>query len=73
MSFAIAPKRVCYFCSEGIGYIDHKDTRLLQKFISRYMKIESRRRTGTCAKHQRYLTTALKRSRHLAMLPFVIQ
>lgn len=66
----LAPKKTCYFCSEGIKYIDYKNIRLLRKYLSRYMKIEPRRRTGTCSKHQRALATALKRARHLGLLPF---
>lgn len=64
--------KTCHFCGEGIKYIDYKDVRTLRRYLSRYMKIEGRRRTGTCAKHQRALTTALKRSRHLALIPFVL-
>ncbi len=63
-------KKVCYFCSEGIQYIDYKNIRMLRRYLSRYMKIEPRRRTGTCTKHQRNLATALKRARHLGLLPF---
>ena len=68
----MAVKKTCYFCSEGIPYVDYKNTRMLRKFVSRYMKIESQHRTGTCAKHQRAVTEALKRSRHLALLPFTL-
>jgi small subunit ribosomal protein S18 len=53
-----------------MGYVDYKDIKLLRRFISRYMKIESRKRTGASAKFQRSLTTAIKRARHLALLPF---
>jgi len=66
-------KKSCYFCNEGIEYIDYKDIKLMQKYLSRYMKIEPRRRTGTCARHQRQIAIALKRSRHLAMIPFVLK
>ena len=65
-------KKTCYFCDEGVAYIDYKNVRLLRRYLSRYMKIESARRTGTCARHQRAVTTALKRARHLALLPFAI-
>ena len=67
----VAPK-TCYFCDEGIGYLDYKNVRLIEKYLSRYMRIEPRRRTGACAKHQRQLANALKRARHLALAPFVI-
>lgn len=69
----LAVKKSCHFCSEGINYIDYKDVKLMKKYLSRYMKIESRKRTGTCAYHQRALASALKRSRHLAMIPFVLK
>lgn len=66
------PKRkVCAFCRDKISEIDYKDGVKLQPFISDRGKIEPRRRTGTCAKHQRLLATAIKRARHLALIPFV--
>ncbi len=64
-------RRVCQFCAEQVTYIDYKDARLLQQFISRSGAISPRRRTGTCAKHQRMLAQAIKRARHIALLPFV--
>lgn len=67
------PKKVCKFCVDQIEVIDYRDVKLLQKFLSGYGKIEPRKRTGTCMKHQRKLATALKRARHLAMLPFVVK
>lgn len=63
--------RVCYFCVNGLNEVDYKDTRILQKFLSGYMKILPRRRTGTCIKHQRKLATAIKRARIMALIPFV--
>ncbi len=69
----IAVKKTCYFCSEGIPYVDYKNVRLLRKFVSRYMKLEPARRTGTCARHQRAVTDAVKRARHLALLPFTLR
>ncbi|RLC36249.1 30S ribosomal protein S18 [candidate division Kazan bacterium] len=69
----LAVQKTCYFCDEGIDYIDYKNIKLMQKYLSRYMKIEPRRRTGTCARHQRQIATALKRSRHLALIPFVLK
>ncbi len=67
------PKRrkVCYFTANGITYIDYKDTELLKRFISERGKILPRRVTGTSAKYQRKLTIAIKRSRSMALLPFV--
>ncbi|MCR4393653.1 MAG: 30S ribosomal protein S18 [Dehalococcoidales bacterium] len=66
------PKRkVCTFCSEKVETIDYKDVQKLRQFISERGKIEPRRKTGTCARHQRALSVAIKRARHLALLPFV--
>jgi small subunit ribosomal protein S18 len=64
-------RKVCYFTSNGISNIDYKDVDLLKKFISERGKILPRRVTGTCAKYQRKLTIAIKRSRQMALLPFV--
>jgi len=65
------PKRkFCSFCSNKIEEIDYKDPSKLRPYISDRGKIESRRKTGTCAKHQRALAVAIKRARHLALLPF---
>ncbi len=59
------------FCTEKVAAIDYKDIPRLRKFISERAKILPRRVTGTCAKHQRELTTAIKRARQMALLPFV--
>ena len=64
-------RKVCRFCENRITYIDYKDERLLRRFITERGKIVPRRISGNCARHQRRLTTAIKRSRHLAILPFV--
>ena len=64
-------KKVCYFTANGITHIDYKDTELLKRFISERGKILPRRVTGTSAKYQRMLTLAIKRSRHMALLPYV--
>lgn len=63
-------RKVCMFCAEHIDDIDYKNVDLLYRFISNRAKIMSRRKTGTCAKHQRKLAVAIKRARHLALLPF---
>ena len=63
-------KKVCVFCADKNAVIDYKDTARLRKFISERAKILPRRVTGTCAKHQRELTTAIKRARVIALLPF---
>lgn len=66
-------KRVCAFCAENINNIDYKDTARLRKFVSERGKILPRRITGNCAKHQRVLTVAVKRARHVALLPYVAE
>ncbi|NLZ69849.1 MAG: 30S ribosomal protein S18 [Clostridiaceae bacterium] len=63
-------RKVCTFCAEHVEEIDYKDSAMLRRYISEHGKILPRRMTGTCAKHQRTLTTAIKRARHLALLPF---
>ena len=63
-------KKVCAFCVDKVESIDYKDTQKLRKFTSDRAKILPRRVTGTCAKHQRELTVAIKRARHLALLPY---
>lgn len=64
-------KRVCKFCESGDKYIDYKDDKRLQKFITEQGKIIPKRITGTCTKHQRHLVAAIKRARHAAILPYV--
>ena len=65
------PKRkVCVFCADKVAEIDYKDTFKLRKFISEKSKIVPRRISGNCAKHQREVTEAIKRARHIALLPF---
>ena len=65
-----ARRKVCGFCVNHVTYIDYKDTATLKRYLSDQFKIESRRKTGTCSKHQRGLAGAVKRARHLAMLPY---
>lgn len=62
-------RKVCFFTVNKITYIDYKDTDLLKRFVSERGKILPRRVTGTSAKYQRQLTRAIKRSRHMALLP----
>lgn len=64
-------KRHCRFCENKISKIDFRDDRLLRRFVTERGKIIPRRISGTCAQHQRTLTTAIKRARHIAILPFV--
>ncbi len=66
-----AKRKVCAFCSDKVESIGYKDAAKLRRFISDRGKIAPRRHTGTCAKHQRVLAVAIKRARHLALLPYV--
>jgi small subunit ribosomal protein S18 len=62
--------KVCYFCINRIDNIDYKDVVTLRRFVSDRGKIEPRHRTGTCSRHQRPLSLAIKRARYLALLPY---
>lgn len=64
-------RKVCYFCVDGVDYIDYKDLDTLSRYVSDRGKIRPSRQTGVCAKHQRLLAKAIKRARHMALLPFV--
>lgn len=64
-------KKVCAFCVEKVKEIDYKDISKLSRFITERGKISSRRGSGTCARHQRKLASAIKRARYIALLPFV--
>ena len=64
-------KKVCMFCVDRVERIDYKDVAKLKKCMTERAKILPRRVTGTCAFHQRELTTAIKRARHIALLPYV--
>ena len=64
-------KKVCVFCGKENNEIDYKDVAKLRKYVSERGKILPRRITGNCAKHQRALTVAVKRARHLSMMPYV--
>ncbi len=66
-------KKQCEFCAQKVLYIDYKLTNVLKNYITDRGKIMPRRQTGTCARHQRQLTTAIKRAREMALLPFVIE
>ncbi|MDR2940945.1 MAG: 30S ribosomal protein S18 [Clostridiales bacterium] len=63
-------KRVCIFCQDKIDFIDYKDIGKLKKYVSDRGKIFPRRISGNCAKHQRTLTTAIKRARHIALMAY---
>jgi len=64
-------RKVCIFCVDHADAIDYKNHGMLRRYLSERAKIEPRRKTGTCAKHQRMLSQALQRARHIALLPFI--
>jgi small subunit ribosomal protein S18 len=66
-------RKVCTFCLDRVREIEYKDVSRLRRYISDRGKIEPRRKTGTCAKHQRRLSVALKRARHMALLPYTAE
>ena len=66
----VSKKKVCVFCADKSKVIDYKDVNTLKRYVTEKGKIVSRRQTGTCAMHQRELTTAIKRARLVDLLPF---
>lgn len=66
-------RKVCAFCVDKVQSIDYKDSGKLRKYLSERGKIVPRRVTGNCARHQRQMTTAIKRARMVALLPFVVE
>ena len=70
MKIRRAKKKVCVFCADKVDSIDYKDTAKLRRYITERGKIVPRRISGNCAKHQRELTEAIKRARHIALLPY---
>jgi small subunit ribosomal protein S18 len=66
----VARPKICQFCADKNAVIDYKQADFLRRFVTEDGKIRPRRQTGTCAKHQRELATAIKRARHIALLPF---
>ena len=64
-------RKVCAFCVDKVETVDYKDVAKLRRYLSERGKIVPRRVTGTCARHQRQLTVAIKRARHLALLPYI--
>ncbi len=63
-------RRPCVMCVEKMAFVDYKNFNFLRRFVSERGRIDTRRKTGTCAKHQRALAQAIKRARHLALLPY---
>jgi len=70
LKFRRAKKKVCSFCVDKVQDLDYKDVAKVRKYISERGKILPRRISGNCAKHQRQLTMAIKRARHIALLPY---
>ncbi len=66
----VARPKICQFCADKNISIDYKQTDMLRRFVTEEGKIRPRRQTGTCARHQRALAIAIKRARHIALLPF---
>jgi small subunit ribosomal protein S18 len=66
-------KKVCRFCTDRVDFIDYKKVEILQPFVQDRGKILPRRMTGTCARHQRWLTLAIKRARNIALMPFATE
>ncbi len=66
-------RRPCVMCVEKMTFVDYKDFNFLRRFVSDRGRIDTRRKTGTCAKHQRALAQAIKRARHLALLPYTAE
>jgi len=64
-------RKICRFCADKISFIDYKDVKRLGRFVTDRGKIVPRRISGTCAKHQRALTTSIKRARQMALLPYL--
>jgi len=67
-----SPKKQCHFCTNSIKEIDYKDVEVLKQFIDSHGRIVNHRRSSVCAKHQRKLATAIKRSRFMALMPYII-
>ena len=66
-------RQKCTFCKAKVNEVDYKDVTNLSKFLDRWNKIDNRERTGACAKHQRWLTLAIKRARFLGLLPYTVK
>ncbi|HEX7393636.1 MAG TPA: 30S ribosomal protein S18 [Anaerolineaceae bacterium] len=69
----ISRPKICQFCADKNITIDYKQIDILRRFVTEEGKIRPRRQTGTCARHQRELAGAIKRARHLALLPYVAE
>jgi len=69
----VSRPKICQFCADKNITIDYKQVDILRRFVTEEGKIRPRRQTGTCARHQRELASAIKRARHLALLPYVAE
>ncbi len=67
------PPRACPFCTQKVKVIDYKQADQLRRYLTDHGKIKARRKVGTCARHQRLLAAAIKRARHVALLPFTTE
>jgi small subunit ribosomal protein S18 len=65
--------KVCRFCEDKVAVISYKNERVLRRFVTERGKVTPRRMTGTCARHQRVLVRAIKRARHVALMPYVAE
>jgi len=73
MKRRVLRKRTCRFCKDGIKDIDYKDLEIIRRYVTERGKIRARRTTGSCAKHQRQLSAAIKRARILGQIPFRLE
>ncbi len=73
MKKRVLRKRSCRFCKDGIKDIDYKDLEIIRRYVTERGKIRARRTTGSCAKHQRQLSAAIKRARILGQIPFRLE
>jgi len=67
----INQRKNCFLCENKMNYLDYKDVQLMHRFMSPHAKILGKKRTGTCSTHQKVVARALKRARHMALMPFV--
>jgi small subunit ribosomal protein S18 len=66
-------RRICQFCAEKTKHLDYKQVDLLRRYVNEQGKIRPRRETGACARHQRMVSRAVKRARHMALLPYTAE
>jgi small subunit ribosomal protein S18 len=71
MKKPVTKKKICYFCLNNLKDIDYRNVAVLKRFVSSFMKIAPRRRSGLCAMHQRKAARAIKRAREMSLLPYL--